>query len=178
MDGVFRQSLPDGSPVFEFHYRVLRVWQRPVDDFLTGNLAAVPLSPLANVPESSLPDVIRRMKARIEAEATPEQAGKLWTATNVLMGLQFPDSFIHPLLRGVRDMQDSSTYRAIVAEGEVIGRFNEARRLLLRLGHRKFGTPDASSAAAIAAINDLDRIERMSDRLFDAVDWDDLLSTP
>jgi Domain of unknown function (DUF4351) len=70
-------------------------------------------------------------------------------------------------------MRDSTTYQAIVREG----REEEARRLLLRHGTRRFGTPDAAIMAAVEAIHDVDRLESLTDRIFDAtaVDWNDLL---
>jgi Domain of unknown function (DUF4351) len=70
-------------------------------------------------------------------------------------------------------MRDSTTYQAIVREG----REEEARRLLLRYGTRRFGTPNAALIAAIEAIQDVDRLESLTDRIFDATagDWNDLL---
>jgi len=41
----------------------------------------------------------------------------LWTATYVLMGLKYPSAFTEQLLRGVRQMKESVTYQAILAEG-------------------------------------------------------------
>lgn len=51
----------------------------------------------------------------------------------------------------------------------------QARRLLLRLGTRKLGPPDASTAAALERIDDLDMLERLSDDLLTAASWSDLL---
>ena len=48
------------------------------------------LPPLSAVVEAELPGVIRRMDERICAEATAGEAGTLWTAADVLMGLRYP----------------------------------------------------------------------------------------
>jgi Domain of unknown function (DUF4351) len=74
-------------------------------------------------------------------------------------------------------MRDSTTYQAILKEGFQEGREEEARRLLLRQGTRKFGKPDAAIIAAIEAIHDIDRLESLTDRVVDATagDWNDLL---
>ena len=78
-------------------------------------------------------------------------------------------------------MRESSTYQAILDEGREEGReegaLREARKLLLRMGQRKFGAPEPAAEAAVQAIADLDRLERMSDRIFDATSWPDLLAT-
>ncbi len=79
-------------------------------------------------------------------------------------------------------MRESSTYQAILAEGEARGlaegeargRAAEARRILLRLGHKRFGPPDTRTRAALERIADPDQIERMTDRVLDGASWDDL----
>jgi hypothetical protein len=47
--------------------------------------------------------------------------------------------------------------------------------LLLRLGTRKLGPPDASTTASLERIDDLDVLERLSDDLLTAASWSDLL---
>jgi hypothetical protein len=78
-------------------------------------------------------------------------------------------------------MRESSTYQAILDEGREEGReegaLREARKLLLRQGRRKFGAPEPAIEATVQAITDLDRLERMSDRLLDVMTWQDLLAT-
>jgi hypothetical protein len=70
-------------------------------------------------------------------------------------------------------MRESTTYQAILDEG----REDEARKLLLRQGRRKFGQPEPAVEAALQAIGDLARLERMSERLLDVTTWDELLAT-
>jgi len=71
-------------------------------------------------------------------------------------------------------MQESDTYLAILDEGAE----KEARKLVLRLGQQRFGPPSEAVLAALTAITDLERLERVFDRLLQARDWQDLLNTP
>ena len=60
------------------------------------------------------------------------------------------------------------------------GRITGEQKLLLRLRTKHFGEPDATTVAAIEAIQDLDRLEALGERILDPGirDWDDLLRTP
>jgi len=88
-------------------------------------------------------------------------------------------------LERVQDMQESTTYQAILREGHNAGlneglnegRIREARRLLLRQGTKRLGDPDAATVAALESIQDIDRLEMLHDRAIDAdiQDWKDLL---
>src|SRR5437763_2412 len=44
---------------------------------------------------------------------------ELWTATGVLMGLRYDEIMIQRVLRGVREMKESTFYQAVVREGKV-----------------------------------------------------------
>lgn len=63
-------------------------------------------------------------------------------------------------------------------EGLIQGKAEQARTLLLRLGRRRFGEPDAATVAVLEALADLPRLERMSDAILDVPSWADLLATP
>ena len=69
-------------------------------------------------------------------------------------------------------MQESATYRAIVAEGRV----EEAKNILRLLGRKRFGPPDEATDAAITAIKNLKRLEELSERLLDVSSWEELLA--
>jgi hypothetical protein len=71
-------------------------------------------------------------------------------------------------------MRDSDTYLAILEEGEEI----RAKKDILRLGQQRFGPPDEAIAARLSGITELDRLDRLVDRLLTAADWQDLLDTP
>ena len=111
------------------------------------------------------------MEERIDREAPPGEAGILWTATFLLMGLKYDPNLTRQLLKGVREMKESSTYQALVTEGSE----NEARKLVLRLGAKRFGAPDESTRAAIEAISSLERLEQLAERLLEVESWQELL---
>lgn len=58
-----------------------------------------------------------------------------------------------------------------------LGRLWQARAIVLRHGGKRFGPPDEITSAEVQDTIDVDRLERMADRVFDATDWADLLGT-
>ena len=50
--------------------------------------------------------------------------------------------------------------------------------MILIIAGKRFGPAPGATEAALQAIIDRDRLERMMDRLLDATGWDDLLATP
>ena len=183
LTGTYERRMPDGRFTNRYDYHVVRLWQEKVESFLNAGVGLVPLAPLTDVPEADLPRIVGRMAERINAEPRP-RAAKLWTATYLLMGLRYSDELTDSLLEGVQTMQESTTYQKILregrAEGQKMGRITEAQRLLLLLGEIRFGVPEARPRSAIEAIQDIERLERMSKRILDADirDWDGLLDEP
>jgi hypothetical protein len=57
-----------------------------------------------------------------------------------------------------------------------MGRNEEAQTLILRLGTKRFG-PSADIEAAVRAIADRERLERIAERLLESPNWSDLLAT-
>ena len=178
LSGSCRILAPDGSLIHEFHYGVVRVWEKTPEEILSGGLGPLPLAPLTAREERDLPGLIRRMEDRIGREASKAEAGELWTATSVLMGLRYSNALTAQLLRGVRAMEESVTYQAIVAKGRDRGRIEEARRILLRQERRRFGEPTLETVTSLEGLEDLDRIESLIDRVFEASGWSDLTAIP
>ena len=174
----------------QFVFRVVRIWQQPVEAILAGGVGMLPLAPLCDVSPEALPDIIRKMEHRIE-ESAPAEAGTLWTSAYILMGLRYPREFAAQLLKGVRAMKESSTYQAILEEGEAkgeakgrvegeargeaIGRVEGERRVLLRLGAKRFGEPDVITLEAIQAISTTEQLDLLSDRLLEVETWAELM---
>jgi hypothetical protein len=130
-------------------------------------------------------DVVRRVDARLRQSATPEEAETLWTALFVLLGLRYNPEDADALSRGVRamiDVRESSFYQLAVneglREGERIGQCKAAIRFLLEIGGKRFGLVPPAVRASMEGMTDLERLERLTDRLLDATSWDDLLATP
>jgi predicted transposase YdaD len=188
MTGVYRRSLPGGPPFLEFRYDVIRAWLQPVESVLAGGLGTLPMAPVSDLATMKPAEVIRRMSERIDREPR-QDAGMFWSATGILMGLRYRPQEIKELLRGVRDMKESSFYQMIldegraegvakgVAEGLAQGATREARRILLRQGERRYGPPGAETVAAIERMAGVEVIEALIDRVAEASSWEELLAT-
>jgi hypothetical protein len=61
-------------------------------------------------------------------------------------------------------------------KGREEGRTEEARALVLRLGSKRFGAPDAQSQMALEAVTTLEALERLADRLLEVESWPELLA--
>jgi predicted transposase YdaD len=121
-----------------------------------------------------------------ELQDSPREANELWVATQILLGLRYATDVAGRYLQGARKMRESVTYQAILAEGREegreegleLGRLEGERRLLLRIGERRFGRPDARTKRALARITYRERLERLGERIFEATTWQDLLASP
>jgi hypothetical protein len=74
------------------------------------------------------------------------------------------------LFQGVSSMRESATYRLIVAE--------EAKKILMLLGRKRFGPPNVRMSAALERIKGLDRLEHLTERLLEVSSWEELLAEP
>lgn len=72
------------------------------------------------------------------------------------------------------DLRDSAAYELIVEEG----RTEALLEILLQIGGGRFGPPAAEVQASLNAIDDADRLYRMSARVLDVENWQELLDTP
>jgi predicted transposase YdaD len=169
LTGFFERGFPGQEAIALLRYRVIRVWQLSVDQLLAGGVGTLPLAPISDVNESRVPDVIRRMKERLSGER--RRAEDLWAATYVLLGLRYSDAFADLLFQEVLGMEESTTYQAIVRKS----RLAEARQILFRLGRKRFGADDESTMAALNAIEDVQRLEELTERVYDVGSWQELL---
>lgn len=181
LTGRIERTREDGSVYLTFTYNVVRLWEIDVSELLASGIGTLPLAPIAAIPVELLPNVVQRMQERIKSEAqTDEEAATLWAATYILMGLKYPPEFTDQLLKGIKQMEESSTYQALLArgrvEGRVEGQLEEVRKMVLRLGGRKFGAAAANTRETLEAITSLERLEAIHLRLFDAKSWDELLA--
>jgi hypothetical protein len=174
MTGVLQRQFPGEPPYLTFRYEVIRLWQLPASVFLDGGLGVVPLAPLGAVTEAELPAVIGQMERRIALEATPAEAGPLWTAARILMGLRYPKTLLTDLLQGIHmiNWEDSVTYVEIIEKGMVKAR----RDSLLRMGRKKFGAPSEAVTTLLAGIDDPERLADLIDRVLDVSTWEELLA--
>ena len=85
-------------------------------------------------------------------------------------------------------MRESVFYQSILKEGEEKGlregeamgeskgKILEAKSLILRLGNKRFGTPNPAMVARIEAEDALSALEALSLRLLEVKNWDELLA--
>ena len=64
-----------------------------------------------------------------------------------------------------------------VAQGVAQGSAQEAQRILLIMGRKRFGSVPEGAETTLKGITDPARLERMAERILDAAGWDDLLAT-
>lgn len=173
-NGLLQRGFPGEAPLSTLRYEVIRVWELPVEQLLTGGVGTLALAPISNVPEGEVRQVIRRIKERLSGARAPRRAADVWAATYVLLGLRYSDALAHALFEEVLGMEQSATYQAIVRRGRAEGE----RRLLLLMGEAKFGTPDAAARALIENTEDLALLEALAVRLVSAGSWQELLPAP
>jgi predicted transposase YdaD len=191
LTGVFQQHLPSGRLCHEFHYLVIRAWEKPIEDVLSGGVATLPLASLADVPRETMPEIARRVNERLRLEVRPAEAETLWTAFFILLGLRYPPEFINRLREEVTamlDLRESSFYQTILEEGREEGRqqgLQEGRqqgategaiRSLMRVGQDRFGPCDPEIAAKINAITEPDRVIELTARALRVSSWEELFS--
>jgi predicted transposase YdaD len=185
LTGVLELQLPDKDKVVTFYYRVIRAWEQPAEPILTGPLATLPMAPLADVPLQDLPQVLDRIDSRLSREAPPEDAVRIMASTLILTGMRLAPDHVTALsgrMRTMNILKDSSYYQVLLKEGMEKGlhqgRIKEAQQVLFRLGRLRFGRLDKATRSAIEAIDDLERLQRLSERILTATSWGDLLAEP
>lgn len=171
--GLFEELDDDPDPTLAFRYRVVRVWQRPVEELLTGSLRVLPLAPLAAIAPAELPAVLHRIDDRLAQEVESGLADLLRAATFLMLELRYDRNQYREILQSMIRWRESGAYQIIVEEGQL----REARRLVLTFGERRLGQPDAATREHIESVSDLDRLERMVGSAFTASSWLELLAT-
>src|SRR5205085_2531400 len=187
LTGVYERRFPEEEePYLTFRYQVLRVWRLPPEPLLKGGLPLLALAPISAVTEAELPGIIKQMGQRLSGRRYRKQAGLVWGAAFILLGLRYSPALAAQLFRGVVSMKESSTYQAILEEGRAEGRTEgrtegavlEARKVLRLQGDAAFGPPDARTAAVIEGLEDLSRLEALLRRVHAARSWQELLGQP
>jgi hypothetical protein len=182
LDGTVRYEAQPGRGGLDFRFEVVRLWQRPVDELLRGTVGTLPLAPLGALPEGltpeeALPAVVRQLEERLARSVPPTDAVKLMTAAYLLTGLRISKQGTNQIYRGVAMLsdvlKDSSTYQYILEQGAI----DHGRKVLLRQGRVKFGEPDAATVARVEATDDLEQLDRLSERLVSVGSWQELFES-
>jgi hypothetical protein len=169
-----------GASGIEFRYEIVRMWEQSAERFLKAGVHLLPLATLCQLPpekpaSEAITQVVREIDRRLVEECDHAQGVRLMTAAFVLAGLRVKRDELSSVFHGVSIMHQESTAFDYYAEQ---GAIKLARRLLNRQGQKRFGKPDDKSLAALEEIEDLDRLERLSDAILTVASWEELLATP
>jgi hypothetical protein len=159
----------------DFRFDIVRVWQRPADDFLTAALGLLPLAVLGQPPagqtrEQALPHQVDRIIDRAVAEAG-KRVGEVVTASFLLAGMYQEDAFLRTIFHRGLTMLESSAFKVI----EDLAMERRSREIIQKLATAQFGPPTDQQAAKLAAIDNLARLDRLALRLLKVASWDELL---
>jgi hypothetical protein len=179
MNGAVRYAPRPGRGSMDFSYEVVRLWERPAEELLRADLGVAPLAVLGRLPENlSLEDgltvIVQQLAERITTEAPPDRARKLLTDAYLLTGLRLRRDAAARIFRGVKAMQESDTYLAILEEGQE----KALREVILVQGEDRLGPPDQSIKAELNNVLDLSRLKRMVRKTPNAASWQEILDTP
>ena len=64
------------------------------------------------------------------------------------------------------------------AEGRVEAQAETLQKTVLRQGKLRIGKPSKQVVVAVEAITDVDRLERLTEKILQATTWQELLDTP
>lgn len=179
MNGLVSYETRPGVGKMEFRYQVVRLWERPAEQLLTGELGVAPLAMLGRLPaatplETGLTAVAQRLVERLSKESTPERAIKLLTTALLLAGLRVSRNVALRIFRGVSMLEESDTYLMILEQGEE----RAMRRSIVLVGEAKFGPVGESVRSRLAEVTDIDRLARMVTKAATAANWQEILDTP
>ena len=182
--GHFEILGTDGHPYLTFHYTVIRLWEVSAASLLAAGPGLAPLSLLTNEAAADLPTAFTRFRDRLRASALPVNVQyALIGSSFVLCGLRYPRATIEEVYRNMSlNLEESDTYQMILergyARGVPDGRIQDRQETIGELATERFGTHSQANLDALRAINDYERLRRISARILHATSWDDLLATP
>jgi len=162
----------------DFVYQVVRLWERPAEQLLAGELGLAPLAMLGQLPEATtveegLATVAQRLVSRLTRESEHERATKLLTSALLLAGLRVSRNVALKIFRGVTMLEESDTYLMILEQGEERGR----RADILMVGEERLSAADESVRDQLSQVSDLERLKRMLRKAMTAANWQEILET-
>ncbi len=167
------------TPVMTHQFRVIRLWEEPVEVFLsTPGLLPYAVLSRASDKESVLAQVV----SELEQITDPREQSNLVAATSILTGLELEEQTIRQLLRSPI-MLESTMYQAILREGRAKGlelgltqgRTVEGKTLVLKQLTRKLGKLSPELNTKVSALS-LEELEALGETLLDFTRVEDLAS--
>ena len=172
------------TPVMTHQFRVIRLWEEPVEVFLStpGLLPYAVLSRATDKESVLLAEVVKEL----EQITNQREKSNLAAATSILAGLQLSEQTIRQLMRSPV-MRESTMYQSILREGEergleqgleqglIEGRAAEGKALVLKQLTRKLGNLSPELSAKVSDLS-LERLEALAEDLLDFTSMADLES--
>lgn len=159
------------TPVMTHQFRVIRLWEEPVELFLsTSGLLPFAVLSRATDKESLLAQVVQEL----EQISDRTEQSNLVAATSILAGLELDEQVIRRLMRSPV-MRESTMYQSILREGRVEGRTDGERALVLRLLTRKLGSLSPALTTKVSSLS-LESLEALGEALLDFTRVEDLES--
>ena len=171
----------DDHSSLEFRYRVVRLWELPVEPLLTGPIGTVPLAVLAAVPRAGLKAVVDRVAQRAVEELPRAEVRDLAEVVFVFVGIRVKGLKTVEAIMGTFNelLEDSVTYQAIrqgeargEARGEAIGR----QATILDQGTDRFGPPSGPVVERIRGTTDVGQLQSWSKRVLTVDGWETLVN--
>lgn len=162
-----------------FRYQVERLWTRPAEQLLAGDIGIAPLAVLGRLPdnvplEEAMRGIAQRVVERLVNETAPDRAKKLLTDALLLTGLRVKREVARGVFRGLRMMEESDTFLMILDQGQE----KRAKRDILLVAEERLGPAGESFKAELESVSDLERLDRMIRRAAKATAWQEILDTP
>ena len=132
-----------------------------------GLIPWVPLAKFDGPPEA----ILRRCRARIDAEAAAEEHDNLLAVTQVLAGLRYNDARLFDLLGGREAMIESPVLQELKNEWTREGAKEMAREATIRVLVARFGEKAGELKAELDAIDDTTRLEQLITLAGGAATW-------
>lgn len=159
LTGVLSRATPDGAEYLHFNYTLVRVWRLSADDLLAAGLGVAPLALLTDDAAGRLPEVVTRFAEKVERERPDADAGNMLLSSGfILMGLRYDKAVARSLFMGVQKMRESSTYMAILEEGEERGVVKGEQDAILTILEERFGSVPQAVSERVRAVGDAERL--------------------
>jgi len=172
MTGEHSRAAGNGQTNVWFKYQVIRLWDEPMAPLMNGGLGTLPLALLTNEAVSDIDSAFQQFQQRLQNERVADSVKQdLSEAAGWLLELRFPVETIRNLSKGAGMKTEDTTLYRVFAEMTL-------RRSILRIGSKKLGAPPPEIEPTLKAMEDMELLERILDRVHEATSWDDLLATP
>lgn len=163
-----------------FRFDVLRLWQRPAEELLSGGLGMLPLAVLGRPPEGrtrreAIPELVRGVGVRAERELAATAAETMFETAIIFAEMYMSKQEVMDYLHRIDPNRETKLCQVMFEEGEEHGVLRKAREMILMLGTVKFGPPTDAQKQKLESIRVEDRLDRLGLRLLKVDSWDALL---